>query len=165
MLFHIPPPPDAADDKDAAKSPVSGTLSAAAPSVPYSYPPTHQPKPAKKRRFAFLRRNKKTGSGDTSSDSNGRTKEGEPKTWEDSWVPGDYPFVRLEGNRAACAICLMDFEEPKRVEGVAVTVDPKDAAAKVAAKAEAETAAAGEVQEVRVDEMDEMDEDEAGGAT
>ncbi|KAJ8584513.1 hypothetical protein M405DRAFT_746875, partial [Rhizopogon salebrosus TDB-379] len=26
-----------------------------------------------------------------------------------------YPFVRLEGCRAACAICLMDFEEPKRL--------------------------------------------------
>lgn len=29
-------------------------------------------------------------------------------------MPGEYPFVRLEGNRAACAICLMDFDEPER---------------------------------------------------
>lgn len=35
--------------------------------------------------------------------------------YEDKWERGDYPFVKLEGNRAACAICLCDFEEPKRV--------------------------------------------------
>ena len=34
--------------------------------------------------------------------------------WEANWELGEYPFVALEGNRAACAICLMDFEEPKR---------------------------------------------------
>ena len=37
--------------------------------------------------------------------------------WDEMWEKGDYPFVRLEGNRAVCAICLMDFEEPKRVRG------------------------------------------------
>lgn len=36
--------------------------------------------------------------------------------WEDNWEHGEYPFVRLEGNRATCAICLMDFEEPKKSE-------------------------------------------------
>ena len=39
----------------------------------------------------------------------------EPETWEDNWEQCEYPFVRLEGNRAACAICLMDFEEPRRL--------------------------------------------------
>lgn len=41
----------------------------------------------------------------------------DPETWEDHWEQSEYPFVRLEGNRAACAICLMDFEEPKRLSG------------------------------------------------
>jgi len=36
--------------------------------------------------------------------------------WEANWELGEYPFVALEGSRAACAICLMDFEEPKRKE-------------------------------------------------
>lgn len=31
-------------------------------------------------------------------------------------MPGDYPFVRLEGHRAVCAICLMDFDEPERAK-------------------------------------------------
>lgn len=42
---------------------------------------------------------------------------GAPISWEDNWERGEYPFVRLENNRAACAICLMDFEEPKRTPG------------------------------------------------
>ena len=39
-----------------------------------------------------------------------------PISWEAHWELGGHPFVTLEGNRAACAICLMDFEAPKRKE-------------------------------------------------
>jgi len=33
---------------------------------------------------------------------------------EDEWEKSEFPFIRLEGNRAACAICLMDFSEPPK---------------------------------------------------
>jgi hypothetical protein len=36
-------------------------------------------------------------------------------TWEDNWVKNEYPFVQLDSHRASCAICLLDFQEPKRV--------------------------------------------------
>ena len=36
------------------------------------------------------------------------------EAWEDCWESGEFPFVRLDHNRASCAICLLDFEEPKR---------------------------------------------------
>ena len=52
----------------------------------------------------------------------------EPETWEDNWEQCEYPFVRLEGNRAACAICLMDFEEPKRLSAVPQQDPDKDSA-------------------------------------
>jgi len=45
-----------------------------------------------------------------------------PISWPEHWEQGDYPFVALEGNRAACAICLMDFEEPQRKDRNAVNV-------------------------------------------
>jgi hypothetical protein len=34
--------------------------------------------------------------------------------WENVWEQGELPFVVLEDNRAACAICLNDFEAPKQ---------------------------------------------------
>ncbi|KAG8857998.1 hypothetical protein FRB96_005489 [Tulasnella sp. 330] len=34
--------------------------------------------------------------------------------WEARFERGEHPFVTLDGNRAACAICLCDFIEPKR---------------------------------------------------
>ncbi|KAJ3866591.1 hypothetical protein EV359DRAFT_36342 [Lentinula novae-zelandiae] len=39
--------------------------------------------------------------------------------WEESWDTGGYPHIVLDDNRAACAICLLDFEEPKRLHVVA----------------------------------------------
>ena len=38
-----------------------------------------------------------------------------PLTWEDNWEKGEYPFVQLDSHRASCAICLLDFQEPRRV--------------------------------------------------
>jgi hypothetical protein len=83
------------------------------PSPAHTYPPTPpKPKPPK-RRFFFLRKKK---SGDSGSKEKGKAHcgSGSGDSWEDNWEKGEYPFVRLEGNRAACAICLMDFDEPKR---------------------------------------------------
>lgn len=55
---------------------------------------------------------------------------GRPLTWSDYWEESEYPFVVLEGNRAACAICLMDFEEPKRKLGSSGPSDEEDKDAK-----------------------------------
>jgi hypothetical protein len=121
LVMYIPPPPD---------EPSDGPIKV--PDSVYSYPPK-QTAPTKppKRRFAFLRNMSSfKGKGGGGSSGNGKPSEtdgnmkgkgvekSEPLTWEDHWEQGDYPFVRLEGNRASCAICLMDFEEPKKIAGV-----------------------------------------------
>ncbi|KAG8745409.1 hypothetical protein FRC10_008119 [Ceratobasidium sp. 414] len=73
-------------------------------------PPVPAPRP--RRRFFFFRRKKAR---------TGTTKEGEAVRGEDEvdleagWEKNEYPFVKLEANRAACAICLTDFEPPKRI--------------------------------------------------
>lgn len=109
LVIYIPPPPD-------------GT------SAPISLPKpihTYPPKPSEltsRKRFAFFRR--KFLKKDDVTDANTKDRSAkastpdtikEPETWEDNWEECEYPFVRLEGNRAACAICLMDFEEPRRL--------------------------------------------------
>jgi len=104
LVLYIPAP----EDKEPNSIPK--------PSPAHTYPPTPpRPKP-QKRRFFFLRKNK---SGEPGSKEKGKA-HGDSSlgdSWEDGWEKGEYPFVRLEGNRAACAICLMDFDEPKRVGG------------------------------------------------
>ncbi|CCM01466.1 uncharacterized protein FIBRA_03520 [Fibroporia radiculosa] len=127
LVLYIPPPPDETPDGTAALSPIP------VPPTAHSYPP--KPKrsttaPAPKRRFAFMRkvvphRAKKSKSdlGDSSEKTGTHTLkranvDPEKMTWEDRWEPGEHPFVRLEGNRAVCAICLLDFEEPRRADGV-----------------------------------------------
>ena len=86
------------------------------PSPAHTYPPAlPKPKPPK-RRFFFLRK-KKPGEPTSKVKGKGHGNSGSGDSWEDNWEKGEYPFVRLEGNRAACAICLMDFDEPKRIGG------------------------------------------------
>ena len=46
--------------------------------------------------------------------------------YEDKWEKGEYPFVKLEDNRAACAICLCDFDEPRRVRYSIDSKPPED---------------------------------------
>jgi len=105
LVIYIPPPPEGAKS-----SPLVG---------PHSYPPkntsmTSQSQP----RFKFLKIFRKNSTPQTASDEkNDESTDMEgPMSWEANWEGGEYPFVTLEGNRAACAICLMDFEEPKRKE-------------------------------------------------
>jgi hypothetical protein len=50
---------------------------------------------------------------DASAKSKSKQK-GPEDEWEANWERGDYPFVKLPENRATCAICLLDFEEPPR---------------------------------------------------
>lgn len=110
--MYIPPPPD---------EPVSDT----AFQTPHSYPPKGSPGTTSsaeipQRRFRFLRKvlpkpkaNKKEGKVDEKQEGTSNAKQG-PISWEENWEQGEYPFVSLEGNRASCVICLVDFEEPKR---------------------------------------------------
>ncbi|KAI9442227.1 hypothetical protein H4582DRAFT_2109891 [Lactarius indigo] len=111
------------------------------PSNLHTYPPKSPDPP---RRFAFFRRR---------GSSPG-----------DNWERGEYPFVQLDGHRASCAICLLDFQEPKRVGGVGVskTVEDKtDSEAQAAAENGAEAAAA---ENEAIDGQDEEDEvEEVGG--
>lgn len=141
LVLYIPPPPD---DPAAPSSPAAaadGTMKT--PAVPYTYPPLPPRAPPRKRRFAFLRRARAARGAGAKAGAGG-----DGERWEDNWVPGEYPFVRLEGNRAACAVCLMDFEAPARREG-AEKAERERAAAEGAAGEEG-----GEgVQEVRVEEV------------
>ena len=130
LVLYIPPPPGEPTD---TSTPIT------VPPAAHSYPPK-SPTPSSaavpKRRFAFFRRKKSKG---TTSASHGRSSDSKAQSdkekdleaaanlgpeaddedvpWDEMWEKGDYPFVRLEGNRAVCAICLMDFEEPKRIHG------------------------------------------------
>ena len=111
-MLYIPPPPD-----QPAK-PVT------IPSDLHTYPPK-SPDPT--RRFPFFRR-RATSTGGITKTGSGAGKGGSkrPLTWEDNWERGEYPFVQLDGHRASCAICLLDFQEPKRVsEGALKTVEDK----------------------------------------
>lgn len=152
LVVYIPPPPDEP----------AGT-----PKIPeaiYTYPPKVKTSTSPpKKRFAFLRRNKSNKAsdgvhkGDRGNKDEKATKQGrgEPQSWEEHWEQGEYPFVRLEGNRAACAICLMDFEEPKRVSGTSVDGKVEDEKP----VAHAESVAEGPVQEIPCDRIEEEDRD------
>lgn len=165
LVYYIPPPPDQ------PSKPV--TL----PSDLHSYPP--KPPPDSRRRFRlFTRRN---GSGGKSSSSSSRggggtTKSGagkgkgkgsnkRPLTWEDNWERGAYPFVQLDGHRASCAICLLDFQEPKRVsEGALKTAEadrPDSSDAQTQGGPNDAAAAAAEEEEEA--EADTEADNEAGG--
>jgi len=114
LVIYIPPPPD--------QPPKPVTL----PSDLHTYPP----KSPTTRRFLswpFIRRTTSTGN---TVKKSGSTKEKgrsiRPSMWEDNWVKGEYPFVQLDSHRASCAICLLDFQEPRRVNsGSAGSDDPK----------------------------------------
>ncbi|KAK7687079.1 hypothetical protein QCA50_009579 [Cerrena zonata] len=145
LVLYIPAPPD-----------TEGSPITVPPSV-YTYPPKPPAATPPKRRFAFLRRSKKgeaskTGNDDKNSKGKKASSEADKsKTWEDNWEHGEYPFVRLEGNRATCAICLMDFEEPKRVHGESTDQTNQET------KDEQDTPVQEGAHEVQVDEVTEDD--------
>ena len=116
--MYIPAPPEDIQKLEKEKeTDGNGPLTTPAPAHLYPpKPPQPAPTTGKRRfRFRFLRSKKKDGLPGGSND--GRGERTAPLTWEDHWEQSEYPFVRLEGNRAACAICLLDFEEPKRLFG------------------------------------------------
>lgn len=108
LVMYIPPPPAGFSVGELAK-----------PEAVYSYPPKLQ-SPSKispKPRFRFLRRIPFRGNKDSSKRIGyepGPERHDGMSDWENVWEQGELPFVVLEDNRAACAICLNDFEAPKQ---------------------------------------------------
>ena len=148
-MLYIPPPPD--------QPPKPVTI----PSDLHSYPPKPPDTP---RRFRFFPRRIGKSTDGTTKAGTGAGKGGSkrPLTWEDNWEKGDYPFVQLDGHRASCAICLLDFQEPKRVsEGALKTVEDKtnsEAQAQVENEVTATAAAAAEENEAISDGEEEVEE-------
>ncbi|KIY73017.1 hypothetical protein CYLTODRAFT_387411 [Cylindrobasidium torrendii FP15055 ss-10] len=120
LVMYIPPP---SDPTLYAASPIK------LPEALYSYPPKKPDDEEKvaphRKRFRWLKkRSKHAQSDEESAQATPRPQKADtaandgkrPKTWEESWEnPWEeegYPFVILEGNRAVCAVCLMDFDEP-----------------------------------------------------
>lgn len=108
LVIYIPHPPDH-----------HGANGVSIPEAAYSYPP--KPK-RQKPRFAWLNKLRASRKGYSADGKSGfetkisdNKRKGIGHDWEDNFEQGEFPFVRLEGNRATCAICLMDFEEPTRV--------------------------------------------------
>jgi len=112
LVLYIPPPPDQ-------------------PSKPVTLPPdlhTYPPKSStSRRRFRLLPfRRRAASASDKVKTATGKEKRdlNRPLTWEDNWEKGEYPFVQLDSHRASCAICLLDFQEPRRVGVAAHESDP-----------------------------------------
>ena len=104
LVIYIPPPPEG------VKSALGG--------IPHSYPPktTNSPQPRFKLLRSFRKKEVAPLQDATNEKNDGTIDMDGSMLWEANWELGEYPFVALEGSRAACAICLMDFEEPKRKE-------------------------------------------------
>ncbi|KAI0823678.1 hypothetical protein BC628DRAFT_1324439 [Trametes gibbosa] len=171
LVLYIPPPPGESED---------GITSVSTTPAPHAYPPeslssaanatvaapTEPTPPAPpRRRFAFFRRKRTSkdksrspsaGTGDgklTVSGAGGRedAPDDADVPWDEMWEKSEYPFVRLEGNRAVCAICLMDFEAPRRVRGPGVT----GVSAGSSLPTSAQTDAGAQTQDVQVEEVTE----------
>ncbi|KIM32508.1 hypothetical protein M408DRAFT_220000 [Serendipita vermifera MAFF 305830] len=156
LVMYIPTPPPK-DTKDVSKEPshtypppTSDSEPAPETAKPTEPAPAASPAPVKKHRFAFFRRSKKSknASGDLEAGkggdgkSKGKQKGGIEDEWEANWERGQYPFVKLPDNRATCAICLLDFEEPPR-RGSA---NPSAAASAASAASAADLSKATKVQ-------------------
>lgn len=148
LVLYIPAPPE--DEK--AGSGKGGDSPITVPSPVYSYPPKSPSGSSlgkkNKMRFAFLRGGKTSRKGGSGANGDGDDVQ---KNWEDDWEPGEYPFVRMEGHRATCAICLMDFDEPPRVNSTGKKVEGEDDP--VPESSETRSPADGDVEEVQVGEV------------
>ena len=125
LVLYIPSPPDEEEQDStnatglATSIPVVYPARAQVPKPEHSYPPKPTKATSRKRRFVFLRRKSAKSVPDAKPSPQPPTlqpqivDEKPPEVWEDLWDGGDLPFVRLPENRATCAICLLDFAEPK----------------------------------------------------
>ncbi|KAG6900749.1 hypothetical protein C0993_002173 [Termitomyces sp. T159_Od127] len=116
LVLYLPPPPDNIPQQQ--KVSVTRTDNS---SSGFALPET-------KKDFRFMKHLTlftKSRKGRTSEpqDNKNIEKTREPQTWEEHWEQGEYPFVILEENRAACAICLVDFAEPKRIWSQVKTIE------------------------------------------
>lgn len=110
LVMYIPPPPVGFNVEELTK-----------PEVAYSYPPKPPiSKPTSRPKFRLLRgisfgdrRDNASDPASLKSDLDLENQKG-LSHWERSWENSELPFVILEDNRAACAICLNDFEAPKK---------------------------------------------------
>ncbi|KAI0775758.1 hypothetical protein BD413DRAFT_611236 [Trametes elegans] len=194
LVLYIPTPPD-----EPAKDPSGLNV----PPAAHAYPPATDPNPsasasaaepgstapAKRRRFAFFRAKSTKKPPRSSSQQDGLDKTGrgaktgkkgavevdeEDVPWDEMWEKSEYPFVRLEGNRAVCAICLTDFEEPRRVRGPGASPEKDKNADESESKAvqtgegkksedegagSSEGGGAGETEEIQVEEVTEEERD------
>lgn len=117
LVVYIPTPPNASPTEEPKQMPTSI----------YSYSPKSPVEGMEisaKKCFRFIefhqfssKFNKTTNDGPTGSLK--QVNLTESGFWEESWDTGGYPHIVLDDNRAACAICLLDFEEPKRLHVVA----------------------------------------------
>ncbi|KAJ8597329.1 hypothetical protein M405DRAFT_836559 [Rhizopogon salebrosus TDB-379] len=110
LVIYIPPPPE--DDRKAQ--------------VVHSYPPKPPAMRIPSRQFVLFCRRPINKAPSQKSEIHNR-----------DWEQCKYPFVRLEGCRAACSICLMDFEEPKRLGGAEAVTAEKTEESTVAPEANA----------------------------
>ncbi|KAH9961349.1 hypothetical protein BC827DRAFT_1204029 [Russula dissimulans] len=146
LVLYIPPPP--------GRPPKPVTL----PSDLHTYPP----KSPTRRRLRFPFRRRGASASDTVKGGSGKEKgnTNRPRTWEDNWEKGEYPFVQLDSHRASCAICLLDFEEPKRVDVAGRGPDATKATAPAAAGTEvAEGGRTGAQQQQQQQQEEEVEGD------
>ncbi|KAG8835734.1 hypothetical protein FRC17_001525 [Serendipita sp. 399] len=124
LVFYIPtPPPKEAKESTSTTNhtypppppALNGTGAQDAPKEEV-HENSESAQPPRRHRFFFFHRLKRS-KGDAKAGEPGSSKgkqAGPEDEWEANWERGDYPFVKLPENRATCAICLLDFEEPPR---------------------------------------------------
>jgi hypothetical protein len=105
LVMYIPAPAPAPADVPATEPAASAATVQQDSKGEHVYPPEAAKSKHPRRRFFFFKRMKKE------SEKNPDVETGADAGWEKN----EYPFVKLEANRAACAICLMDFEPPRKV--------------------------------------------------
>lgn len=118
LVLYIPAAPESSspprEDADPNEEPDTDSKSIHRYPPAPSFPPRVTPAtPSKKKGwFAFLF--KKPAPVHLKDDVE-KAAGGAQDPWEAMWEKGRHPFVQLESHRAACPICLDDYEEPKRV--------------------------------------------------
>ncbi|PFH51481.1 hypothetical protein AMATHDRAFT_80212 [Amanita thiersii Skay4041] len=104
LVIYIPPPPNGSSTAEELKRPETAHI--------YPPPPNSHHKGEQVTKFKFLKSNPLKRKKDDKIESTVGNED--PSIWESNWEPGVLPFVILQDNRAACAICLLDFEAPRR---------------------------------------------------
>ncbi|KAI0675340.1 hypothetical protein C8Q78DRAFT_1067124 [Trametes maxima] len=167
LVLYIPPPPGESTDP-VTVPPAAHAYPRKAPRLQPQPHPRLRPAAGNKARSHQSAEKDDAGGKQVDPGGGGTHEDDEDVPWDEMWEKSEYPFVRLEGNRAVCAICLMDFEEPKRVRGPGATVQAKEAEEKISdpSNAPAEegpsTATQIQVEAVTEEERDALHLNDAG---